>query len=70
MGHVSGGMLLLFPFSWDGHQLGLIQCDDCRITLILINIMYHSEIKNKKFDEVNKHEHEGFHTYSKADYRP
>lgn len=36
MGHVSGGMLLLFPFSWDGYQLGLIQCDDYMITLILM----------------------------------
>lgn len=36
MGHVSGGMLLLFPFSWDGYQLGLVQCDDYRITLVLV----------------------------------
>ena len=30
-----GGMLLVFPFSWHGWQLGLIQCDDYRIALIM-----------------------------------
>ncbi|AGK60092.1 hypothetical protein Asulf_00056 [Archaeoglobus sulfaticallidus PM70-1] len=34
--HVSGGMLLLFPFSWGGYQLGLIQVDDYRITLVFV----------------------------------
>ena len=35
VGHVSGGMLLLFPFSWHGWPLGLIQCDEYRIALIM-----------------------------------
>ena len=34
--HVSCGMLLLFPFSWEEYQLGLIQCDDYMITLVLV----------------------------------
>jgi hypothetical protein len=34
--HVSGGMLLLFPLSWEEYQLGLIQCDDYMITLVLV----------------------------------
>ncbi len=35
MGHVSGGMLLLFPFSWNEYQLGLIHCDEYRVALIM-----------------------------------
>ncbi len=36
LGHVSGGMLMLFPFSWQGYQLGLIQSDNYWITLVLV----------------------------------
>ena len=36
MGHVSGGMLLLFPFSWHGWQLGVIQCDDYYVALVAL----------------------------------
>ncbi len=31
--HVSGGMLLLFPFSWEGWQWHFIRSDDYRITI-------------------------------------
>jgi hypothetical protein len=34
--HVSGGMLLLFPFSWHGWQLGVIQCDNYYVALIAL----------------------------------
>jgi len=40
MGHVSGGMLLLFPFSWNRYQLGLIHCDDCRVAVITGSCIY------------------------------
>ncbi|MGC9445159.1 MAG: hypothetical protein ACP5E9_09580 [Candidatus Methanospirareceae archaeon] len=36
LGHVSGGMLLLFPVSWQGYQLGWIHCDDYSVALILL----------------------------------
>lgn len=36
LGHVSGGMRLFFPFSWQEYQWGLIHCDDYRITVILV----------------------------------
>jgi hypothetical protein len=36
LGHVSGGMLLFFPVSWDKYQLGLIHSDDFRITVLMI----------------------------------
>ena len=39
MGHVSGGMLLLFPFSWGEYQLGLIQSDNYYITLITFRVL-------------------------------
>jgi hypothetical protein len=39
LGTVSGGgMHLLFPFSWHEYQLGLIQCDDYRILLIMVSV--------------------------------
>lgn len=38
LGHVSGGMLMLFPLSWEGYQLGLIQSDNYWITLILVTL--------------------------------
>lgn len=34
--HVSGGMLLLFPFSWRAWQLGVIQCDNYYVALIAL----------------------------------
>jgi hypothetical protein len=34
--HVSGGMLLLFPFSWRGWQLRVIQCDNYYVVLIAL----------------------------------
>ncbi|MDI6886487.1 MAG: hypothetical protein QMD22_09165 [archaeon] len=34
--HVSGGMLLLFPFSWHGWQLRVIQCDNYYVALIAL----------------------------------
>ena len=34
--HVSGGMLLLFPFSWGEWQLGVIQCDNYYVALIAL----------------------------------
>ena len=34
--HVSGGMLLLFPFSWGKWQLGVIQCDNYYVALIAL----------------------------------
>lgn len=34
--HVSGGILLLFPFSWDKWQLRLIQCDNYYVALIAL----------------------------------
>ena len=34
--HVSGGMLLLFPFSWHGWQLGVIQCDNYYVALVAL----------------------------------
>ncbi len=36
MGHVEGGIHLLFPFSWDTYQLGIIQCDEWRLTVVLV----------------------------------
>lgn len=38
LGHVSGGMLMLFPLSWEGYQLGLIQSNNYWITLTLVMI--------------------------------
>ena len=34
--HVSGGMKLLFPFSWEKWQYYLIQSDDYRMTIVAI----------------------------------
>jgi len=34
--HVSGGMLMLFPFSWHGWQLGVIQCENYYVALIAL----------------------------------
>ena len=34
--HVSGGMLLLFPFSWGRWQLRVIQCDNYYVALIAL----------------------------------
>ena len=34
--HVSGGMLLLFPFSWGKWQLRVIQCDNYYVALIAL----------------------------------
>jgi membrane-bound metal-dependent hydrolase YbcI (DUF457 family) len=34
--NVSGGMLLLFPFSWDEWHLDLIRSDDYMITIYAI----------------------------------
>ena len=34
--HISGGMLLLFPFSWHGWQLRVIQCDNYYVALIAL----------------------------------
>ena len=34
--HVSGGMLMLFPFSWHGWQLGVIQCDNYYVALVAL----------------------------------
>ena len=34
--HVSGGMLLLFPFSWHGWQLRVIQCDNYYVALMAL----------------------------------
>jgi hypothetical protein len=34
--HVSGGMLLLFPFSWGGWQLGVIQYDNYYVVLLAL----------------------------------
>ena len=34
--NASGGMNLLFPFSWDEWQLQIIRSDDYRITILLI----------------------------------
>jgi hypothetical protein len=36
LGHVSGGMLLLFPVSWEEYQLGLIHADNSWVALILL----------------------------------
>jgi hypothetical protein len=36
LGHVSGGMLLLFPVSWAEYQLGLIHSDNSGVALILL----------------------------------
>ena len=48
MGHVSGGMLLFFPFSWEEYQLGLIQSDNYWITLTLVMaIIVYAATKNK-----------------------
>ena len=33
---VSGGMLLLFPISWQEYQLGWIHSDDYSVALILL----------------------------------
>lgn len=40
--HVAGGMLLLFPFSWQGYQVGLFQSDNywtCLVALILASVV-------------------------------
>jgi len=34
--HVSGGMLLLFPFSWGRWQLRVIQCDNYYVALVAL----------------------------------
>ncbi len=34
--HVSGGLLLLFPLSWNRYQLGLVQADNYGIALVLV----------------------------------
>lgn len=34
--HVNGGILLLFPFSWQGWQVSLYRSDDYMVTLIAI----------------------------------
>lgn len=34
--NVSGGTLLLFPFSWDEWQLGFIRSDDYKMTILAI----------------------------------
>ena len=34
--HVSGGMLFLFPFSWHGWQLGVVQCDNYYVALVAL----------------------------------
>ena len=50
--HVSGGMLLLFPFSWGKWQLGVIQCDNyyvALIALLLACVIY--IISNKREEE-------------------
>ena len=50
MGHVSGGMLLLFPFSWDEYQLGSMQCDEYRIALIMVFLaLLISIIQSKRY---------------------
>jgi len=36
LGHVSGGMLLLFPVSWQEYQLGWIHADNSWVALILL----------------------------------
>jgi len=36
LGHVSGGMLLLVPVSWQEYQLGWIHSDDYSVALILL----------------------------------
>jgi hypothetical protein len=36
LGHVSGGMLLLFPVSWEEYQLGWIHADNYGVALILL----------------------------------
>lgn len=50
MGHVSGGMRLLFPFIWHEYQLGLIQCDEYRIALIMVFLaLLISIIQSKRY---------------------
>jgi membrane-bound metal-dependent hydrolase YbcI (DUF457 family) len=34
--HTTGGMKLLFPFSWDGWQIYVYRSDDYRVTIIAI----------------------------------
>jgi hypothetical protein len=34
--HVSGGMLLFFPISWQEYQLGVIHSHDYRVALVLL----------------------------------
>jgi len=49
--HVSGGMLMLFPFSWNEYQLGLIQSDNFNITLVILvlaSFLYLYRAKNQK----------------------
>ncbi len=36
MAHVTGGMLLFFPLTWNRYQLGLIQADNYSIALVLV----------------------------------
>lgn len=36
IGHVSGGMLLLFPFGWEEYQMGLIQSVDYCVSVVTV----------------------------------
>lgn len=38
LGHVSGGMLMLFPFSWNEYQLGVINSGDYNITVVVLAV--------------------------------
>jgi hypothetical protein len=38
LGHVSGGMLLLFPVSWQEYQLGWIHADNSWVALVLLGL--------------------------------
>lgn len=44
LGHVSGGMLMLFPLSWGTYQLGLIGCEDFKITMAMLVLVLMVEI--------------------------
>lgn len=49
--HVSGGMLMLFPFSWGRYQLGLIGCEDFKITLaILVLVLVVEMVKHSRLE--------------------
>jgi len=51
--HLSGGMKLLFPFSWEEWQYHLINSDDYRMTIIavlaaiLVYVIYYYNIRKK-----------------------